>query len=105
MMKRLSSSAPRPAFVRYALAAALISFAAWVGRATSCDDRLPGIILLPANALQFLCGVGSRGWAVAAWIGHDMRKALADLRDGGVLVLSIPAADFMFCLTLDGRCG
>ena len=105
MMKRLSSSAPRPAFLRYALAAASIGFAAWVGRATSCDDRLPGIILLPANALQFLVGVGSWGWAVVAWIRHDKRKAVAELRDGGVLMLSIPAADFVFCLILDGSCG
>ena len=87
------------------MAAALVGLAAWAGRATSRDDRLPGIILLPANALQLLCGIGSWGWAAVAWIRHDKRKAIAELRDGGVLILSIPAADFVFCLLLEGKCG
>lgn len=103
-MKRLSSSAPRAAFLRYALAAALIGFAAWVGRATNCDDPLPGLILLPVTALQFLCCIGSWAWAFLAWLRHDTRKAVAELRAGGVLLLSIPVAVVTYGVLLDGRC-
>ncbi len=94
----------RPAFIRYALAAALLAFAAWLGTNTSCDDRIPGILLIPALAVQLLIGLASFGGAaVAGWRG-DRRRALLEARDGLVMLLSIPVAGMVFGELLSRRC-
>ena len=103
-MTTRSAVARRPAFIRYALAAALVAFAAWLGANTSCDDRLPGIILLPAFAVQFLIGLASFGSAgMAGWRG-DRRRTLVEIRDGLVVLLSIPAAGAVFGGLLSRSC-
>ena len=103
-MTSCRSKARRPAFVHYALVAALLAFAAYMGAITSCDDRIPGVILLPACALQLLIGLVSLvGAAVAAWRG-DGRKALAEGRVGIVVLLSIPATGWVFTELLSRSC-
>jgi len=94
----------RPAILRYAVALALLAFAAYVGENTSCDDRIPGIILLPAWALQVITGLASfvaAGWA--AW-RRERRTAILELRDGVVVVMSIPVSAIVFTWLLARHC-
>lgn len=90
------SARRRPAFIRYALAVGLVVFAAYVAHSTSCDDRLPGIVLLPAMAVQLLSGVFSFGWAVVALVRADQGKAFTELRVGVLMVLAIAVAVAVF---------
>ena len=92
----------RPAFIRYALVLGQVAFAAYVGRATSCDDRLPGLALLPAMALQLAIGVVSFRCAVMALVRRDRRKALSELGVGVLMLLAIPAAGTVF-VSLNAR--
>ena len=86
----------RPAFVRGALAVALIVFAGDVGFHTDRDDRLPGLVLRPACALQLSVAVFSFGWAVVAGLRRDQAKAFAENRLGLFMLLSIVVAEAVF---------
>jgi len=103
-MRSGRSTPRRPSFVRYAAVAALLAFATYVGYATSCDDRLPGIILLPAGAVQALIGIVSCGWAVVVWCRGDRRRALAEFGDGVLVLLSIPASGLAFSWAIERSC-
>jgi hypothetical protein len=103
-MRAGPSRARRPSFVRHAAVATLFAFATYVGCTTSCDDRLPGIVLLPAEAVQALIGIVSFGWAIVTWCRGDRRGALAELGDGVLVLLSIPASGLAFAWALDRSC-
>ena len=86
----------RPAFVRCALAVGLVAFAACVGHDTGCDDRLPGLAMLPAMALQMSSIAVSFGSAVVAWVRRDDGKALAEVLVGLLMVLAIVVAEAVY---------
>ena len=86
----------RPAFVRGTLAAAQVLFAGYVGLHTDCNDRIPGLVLLPAYALQLSVAVFSFGWAVVAGLRHDQARAFAEIRVGLLMLSAIVVAEAVF---------
>lgn len=86
----------RPAFVRGTQAAALVLFAGYVGLHTDCSDRIPGLALLPAYALQLSTAVFSFGWAVVAGLRRDQAKAFVEVRVGLFMLLAIVVAEAVF---------
>ena len=86
----------RVPFVRGALAAALVLFAGHLGLHTDCNDRIPGLALLPAYALQLVTVVFSFGWAAVAGLRRDQAKAFAEARVGLFMLLSIVVAEVVF---------
>ena len=86
----------RLAFVRGALAVAPILFAAYIGLHTDCNDRIPGLALLPAYALQLSTALFSFGWAAVAALRRDQAKAFVEVRVGLFMLLSIVVAEAVF---------
>ena len=83
-------------FVRGALSAALVLFEAYVGLHTDCNDRIPGLVLLPAYALQLGMVILSFGWAAVAGLRRDHAKAFAEIRVGLFMLVSIVVAEAVF---------
>jgi hypothetical protein len=89
--------------LRGALAMMLLLFGAYVGLQTDCDDRIPGLVLLPAYALQLAVAVFSLGLAAVAGLRRDRSKAFAEMGVGLFMLLSIAVAETVFAwLALQG---
>ena len=86
----------RPAFVRHALALGLVAFAACVGLRTGCNERLPGLAMIPAMAVQLLSAVVSFGWAVVALARRDQARAFSEFRVAILMVLAMVVAEAVF---------
>ena len=86
----------RPAFVRHAPALGLVAFAAYVGHNIGCDNRLPGLPMIPAMAVQLLSAVVSFGWAGVALLRRGQAKAFSEFRVGILMVLAMVVAEAVF---------
>jgi len=94
----------RRAWIRHAIIAASLVFAACAGHGSRRDDDWAALILLPCMGLQLLGAAVSLGMAVIAWIRFDYRGAFGELGLTVLMLGSIPASFIVMGLFAPGGC-